>query len=126
MSDDVHHHIQIYKKVGMSLGVLTVVTVAISYVDFAVPLAVTVALVIAATKGSLVVSFFMHLIEEKKVVPLSKWGFGAILATLAVTAFLFLVLIFIPLFGHADRVGEYYALPNADAPAAAAHDEGAH
>ena len=90
------------------------------------PLAVTVALVIAATKGSLVVSFFMHLIEEKKVVPLSKWGFGAILATLAVTAFLFLVLIFIPLFGHADRVGEYYALPNADAPAAAAHDEGAH
>ncbi len=126
MSDDVHHHIQIYKKVAMSLGVLTVATVAISYVDFAVPLAVTVALVIAATKGSLVVSFFMHLIEEKKVVPLSKWGFGAILATLAVTAFLFLVLIFIPLLGHADKVGEYYALPNADAPAAAAHDEGAH
>lgn len=126
MSDDVHHHIQIYKKVAMSLGVLTVATVAISYVDFAVPLAVTVALVIAATKGSLVVSFFMHLIEEKKVVSLSKWGFGAILATLAVTAFLFLVLIFIPLLGHADKVGEYYALPNADAPAAAAHDEGAH
>ncbi len=126
MSDDVHHHIQIYKKVAMSLGVLTVATVAISQVDFGVPLAVTVALVIAATKGSLVVSFFMHLIEEKKVVPLSKWGFGAILATLAVTAFLFLVLIFIPLLGHADKVGEYYALPNADAPAAAAHDEGAH
>ena len=119
MSDDVHHHIQIYKKVGISLGVLTVVTVAVSYVDFTVPLAITVALIIAATKGSLVASFFMHLLEEKKVVPLSKWGFGAILGTLALTAFFFLVLIFIPTFGHADKVGEYFTLPNANAPAAA-------
>ena len=105
MSDDVQHHIQNYKKVGMTLGVLTVVTVGVSYIDFAVPLAITVALIIAATKASLVASFFMHLIEEKKVVPISKWGFGTILATLAVTALFFLVVIFIPIFGHADRVG---------------------
>jgi caa(3)-type oxidase subunit IV len=74
-----------------------------------VPLAVTVALVIAATKGSLVVSFFMHLIEEKR----------AIYAALLLTAFFFIVLLFIPLLGHADRVGEYYTVPNADAPPAA-------
>ena len=125
MSDDVHHHRQNYKKVGMALGVLTVVTVGVSYIDLAVPLAITVALIIAATKGSLVVSFFMHLIEEKKVVPLSKWGVGTILATLAVTVVFFLVLIFIPIFGHADRVGEYFTLPNANAPTAtqgATHD----
>ena len=122
MSDDVHHHRQNYKKVGMALGVLTVVTVGVSYIDLAVPLAITVALIIAATKGSLVVSFFMHLIEEKKVVPLSKWGFGTILATLAVTAVFFLVVIFIPIFGHADRVGEYFTLPNANAPVAAADE----
>jgi len=93
MSDDVHHHIRIYKKVAMALGVLTVVTVAVSYIDFAVPMAITVALIIAATKGSLVVSCFMHLMEEKKVVPLSKWGFGTILATLVVTVFFFLVVL---------------------------------
>ena len=125
MSDDVHHHIRIYKKVAMALGVLTVVTVAVSYIDFAVPMAITVALIIAATKGSLVVSCFMHLMEEKKVVPLSKWGFGTILATLVVTVFFFLVLIFIPIFGHADRVGEYFTLPNSNAPTAtegATHD----
>ena len=124
MSNNVRHHIEIYKKVGMTLGVLTVVTVLVSYVDFAVPIAITVALIIAATKGSLVVSCFMHLLEEKKVVPLSKWGFGAILGTLMLTAFFFLVLIFIPLLGHADRVGNYFALPNANAPAPTAHGEG--
>lgn len=123
MSDDVHHHKAIYKKVGIALALLTFVTVVASYLPFGVPLAVTVALIIAATKGSLVVSFFMHLIEERREVPLSRAGIGAILGTLLLTAFFFIVLIFIPIMGHADRVGEYYTLPNADAPAveSAAH-----
>lgn len=108
MSDDVRHHIETYKKVGLALAGLTFLTVAVSYLPFGVPLAVTIALVIAAAKGSLVVSFFMHLIEEKK----------AIMATLLLTVFFFLVLIFIPLLGHADRVGSYFTMPNADAPAA--------
>ena len=42
-----------------------------------------------------------------------------ILATLVLTVFFFIVLIFLPLLGHADRHGEYYTLPNANAPAAA-------
>jgi caa(3)-type oxidase subunit IV len=96
-------------KVGAALAVLTTLTVAVSYLPFGVPLAVTVALIIAATKGSLVVSFFMHLIEEKKM----------ILATLVLTVFFFMVLIFLPLLGHADKHGEYYTIPNANAPAAA-------
>ena len=111
MSEDVQAHIRTYLKVGGALAVLTVLTVAVSYIDFwGVPVAVVVALIIAGTKGSLVASFFMHLIEEKKM----------ILATLVLTMFFFIVLIFLPLLGHADKQGEYYTIPNANAPAAAA------
>ena len=72
MSDHVQHHIAIYKKVAAALAVLTVLTVAVSYLDVSVPVAVIIALIIAGTKGSLVLSFFMHLLEEKKPVPLSR------------------------------------------------------
>lgn len=116
MSENVQHHIAIYKKVAAALAVLTVLTVAVSYIDFGVALGITVALIIAATKGSLVLSFFMHLMEEKKTVPLSRNGIGLIIGSLIVTALFFLVIIFIPLMGHADRVGDYYTLPNANAP----------
>tara|TARA_B100000586_G_C19959235_1_gene362980 strand:+ start:229 stop:603 length:375 start_codon:yes stop_codon:yes gene_type:complete len=116
MSDHVQHHIAIYKKVAAALAVLTFLTVAVSYLEVAVPLAVTIALLIAATKGSLVVSFFMHLIEEKKSVPLSRRGIGLIIGSLLLTALFFLVIIFIPIFGHADKVGTYFTLPNANAP----------
>ena len=51
MSDDVRAHIKLYYKIGATLLVLTIVTVAVSYVELAVPLAITVALVVAATKG---------------------------------------------------------------------------
>ena len=111
MSEDVHAHIRTYMKVAAALAVLTVITVAVSYVDFwGVPIAVIVALIIAGTKGSLVASFFMHLIGEQKMI---YWS-------LILTAIFFLVLIFLPLLGHADRVGEYYTVPNANAPAPAA------
>ena len=95
-------------KVGAALLVLTVVTVSVSYLPFGVPLAVTVALALALFKGSLVASVFMHLVGERK----------AIFAVLAVTVVYFFVMLFIPLMGNADKVGEYFALPNADAPAA--------
>ena len=116
MSEHVQHHIAVYKKVAAALAVLTTLTVGVSYLDVAVPLAVTIALVIAATKGSLVVSFFMHLIEEKKPVPLSRGGIGLIIGSLLLCALFFLVIIFIPIFGHADKVGTYFTLPNANAP----------
>ncbi len=116
MSDHIQHHIAVYKKVAAALAVLTTLTVGVSYLDVAVPLAVTIALVIAATKGSLVLSFFMHLIEEKKPVPLSRGGIGLIIGSLLVTALFFLVIIFIPVMGHSDKVGTYFSLPNANAP----------
>ena len=109
MSEDVQAHIKLYYKIGAALLVLTVVTVAVSYINFAVPLAIVMALVIAVTKGSLVASYFMHLIGERK----------SIYAALLLTAFFFLVLIFIPILGHTNTFGEPKTLPNANAPVAA-------
>ena len=47
MSEDVRDHIKLYYKIGAALLVLTVVTVAVSYIDFAVPLTIFIALVIS-------------------------------------------------------------------------------
>jgi cytochrome c oxidase subunit IV len=66
--------------------------VAVSRFHFAVPVAVTVALLVATVKGSLVACYFMHLISEKKL----------ILAVLAVTAFFFAALLALPLFTVSD------------------------
>ena len=110
-TEDTKKHIKTYWTIGGALMVLTVVTVAVSFVEFTVPLAITVALIIAITKGSLVASYFMHLIGENR----------GIYAALLLTAFFFLVLMFIPLLSHTDRVGEYMTLPNANAATTDAH-----
>lgn len=47
---------------------LTILTVAVSYLNLATPAAVAVGLLVATTKGSLVAMFFMHLIDERKIV----------------------------------------------------------
>lgn len=106
MSEDEAAHVQLYKKIGASLLVLTVVTVAVSYIELAVPLGITVALIVAATKGSLVASYFMHLVGERK----------SIYAALALTMFFFVVLLLIPILGHTDTYGEHKTMTNADAP----------
>ena len=54
--------------VFLALMALTITTVAVSYLDFATPVAIAVGLSIAILKGSLVALFFMHLIDEKKVI----------------------------------------------------------
>ena len=108
MSEDVKEHIKLYYKIGAALLVLTVVTVAVSYINFGVPVAIFVALVIAITKGSLVASYFMHLIGERR----------SIYAALLLTAFFFLVLLFIPILGHTNTFGVHKTFPNANAPVA--------
>jgi len=55
-----HSGPRLYVAVFAALLVLTVVTVAVSYVDLG-PLSVVVALAIACTKALLVLLFFMHL-----------------------------------------------------------------
>src|SRR5438445_12288329 len=58
-----HNGVRLYVAVFAALIVLTVATVAVSYVDLG-PASVVVALSIAFTKAVLVVLFFMHLRES--------------------------------------------------------------
>lgn len=108
-AEEVRQHIKLYRKIGIALLLLTVVTVGVSYIEFAVPLTILVALIIATTKGSLVATYFMHLVGERK----------AIYWTLLLTVFFFMVLIFIPILGHTNTFGVYKTVPNANAPATA-------
>jgi cytochrome c oxidase subunit 4 len=85
-AEDIQKHIRTYLIVFGALAALTVVTVAISYMHLATPAAVTLAMLVAITKGSLVALFFMHLISEEKAI---YWLLG-------LTVSFFVVLMFIP------------------------------
>jgi cytochrome c oxidase subunit IV len=89
---DIDKHVKVYITVFVALMVLTVVTVAISRVHLPVPMAVTVALLVATIKGSLVACYFMHLISEKKL----------IIAVLALTAVFFVALLALPVVTHSE------------------------
>ena len=84
---DIDKHVRTYLIVFAALAVLTVVTVAVYYLELSVPMAITVALIIATVKGSLVACYFMHLISEKKL----------ILLMLLMTASFFFVLLLVPM-----------------------------
>src|SRR5512138_3170594 len=83
---DIDKHVRIYITVFVALMILTIVTVAVSRFHLPIPIAVTVALLVAIIKGSLVACYFMHLISEKKL----------IYAVLAITAFFFIALMVLP------------------------------
>ena len=87
--------IRTYLTVGAMLLVFTAITVAANQFHFAVPVAITVALIIAGMKGSMVAGIFMHLSHEK------QWIYGALLLTVA----FFIVLMFVPLFTVLDTIG---------------------
>ena len=92
---DIDRHIRVYITVFASLMVLTVVTVAISRFHLPVPIAITVALLVATIKGSLVACYFMHLISEKKL----------IVAILALTVVFFVALVALPLLTVSNGLG---------------------
>lgn len=92
---DVSKHIKTYIAVFIGLCIMTGVTVWVSRFEFTVAMGVTVALLIAAFKGSLVASFFMHLVGERK----------GIIWLLVLTAFFFALLIGLPLFALLDNQG---------------------
>ncbi len=64
----VKQHVRVYVMVFSALAVLTVVTVAISYLRLPTGYAIAVAMVVATVKASLVALYFMHLISEEKVI----------------------------------------------------------
>jgi len=92
---DIDRHVRIYITVFASLMVLTIVTVAISRFHFPVPVAVSVALLVATIKATLVACYFMHLISEKKL----------IIAIMALTVVFFIVLIALPVLTVSNGFG---------------------
>ncbi|OFV92400.1 MAG: hypothetical protein A3H95_04880 [Acidobacteria bacterium RIFCSPLOWO2_02_FULL_64_15] len=92
---EVKKSVRTYLMVGALLLVFTVITVGANLIQFAVPAAITVALIIAAMKGSMVAAIFMHLSHEK------QWIYG----TLILTAIFFIVLLFVPLLTVSDTIG---------------------
>ena len=89
---DIDRHVKVYVTVFVALMFLTIVTVAISRVHLPVPIAVTVALIVATIKGALVACYFMHLISEKKL----------IYAVLVVTTVFFIALLALPVVTHSN------------------------
>jgi cytochrome c oxidase subunit IV len=96
---DIDRHVRVYITVFVALMALTVITVAVSYLDLSTPMAIAVALFIAIIKGSLVACYFMHLISEKRL----------IYAVLVITAIKFVALLALPAITH----GNGYWIPEA-------------
>jgi cytochrome c oxidase subunit 4 len=87
--------IRLYLMIGAALFVFTGITVAVNQVHLAVPLAITIALIIATMKGSMVASVFMHLSHER------KW----IYAALILTVLGFILVMALPMFTMMDHIG---------------------
>lgn len=76
MQKDAPQHLMKYSTLALvllTLLVLTVLTVAVSYIDLGV-FNVPIALIIASTKVSFVLLFFMHLKYEGKAITVSFLG----------------------------------------------------
>lgn len=89
---DIDKHVRVYITVFVALMALTIITVAVSYLDLSTPMAIAVALFIAIIKGSLVACYFMHLISEKKL----------IYVVLGITVFKFVALMMLPVLTHSN------------------------
>ena len=92
-------HLKVYWMVFGALIVLTAVTVAVARIPFIadhIGIAVTVGLSIAALKASLVAGYFMHLIDDRKIIAVS-W-------VLIVTGFLFLCCLLLPVVSDVTSV----------------------
>ena len=89
-SSDIKNHIKVYLYVFGALAILTVLTVAASYLKLSDGEAILLALIIASVKGSLVAGYFMHLISERALI---TW-------ILMLTAGFFFVLMLIPMLSY--------------------------
>lgn len=87
--------VRTYIGVFAMLLALTVLTVGVTRFHLAIPAAIAVALAIAIVKGSLVASFFMHLITERQ----------PIYAALILTVVLLAALVMLPIFTTLDQIG---------------------
>src|SRR5215475_14212532 len=91
---DIDKHVRTYILVFVTLLALTLVTVVISRFHLPVREAVALALVVATIKGSLVASYFMHLISERKLI---YWVLGF-------TVVCFFAVLLLPMWTHFDPI----------------------
>ena len=91
---DIRKHVRAYILVFVTLMALTLITVAVSYLDLPTPGAIALALAIATVKGALVACYFMHLISERKL----------IYVVLVFTVIFFLAVLFGPLLTNLDEI----------------------
>jgi cytochrome c oxidase subunit 4 len=89
---EIDRHVRVYITVFVALMALTIVTVAVSYLDLPPAMAITVALFVATIKGTLVAGYFMHLISEKRL----------IYAVLVITVVKFIALLALPAITHSN------------------------
>lgn len=90
----IQKHLKFYVGVFGALLVLTVITVAVSYIHLGTAGNIVLALVIATFKAALVAAFFMHLSSEK-----------ATIYRLMISALVFfLALVFLSLFAFFDPI----------------------
>ena len=96
--EEIRKHVKVYITVFAALAVLTVVTVAVAYLNLSIVPALIVALFIATIKGYLVACYFMHLISEKKII-----------FAILITTFAFLIALFVLIIGsyHNQYGGEF-------------------
>jgi len=100
MSNDMNHHIKMYRNVFIGLLIFTGLTVGASYIKFEeifpnlLWFGLFVGLLIAFIKAYLVAANFMHLNDEKSFIYL----------TLCITVAFFLVLFFMPILWHNDTL----------------------
>lgn len=97
--EEIRKETRVYLIVFGVLGILTLMTVAVSYLHLPVHQAIMVALAVAAVKGFLVAGFFMHLLSERKL----------ILSILALTVVFFAVLLWGPVHYWYDGLGHSVA-----------------
>jgi len=71
--EEVKKHVKKYYIVFGALLCLTIVTVGISYLHPPSLHAIILAMIVASMKGGLVAAYFMHLIDEKKIIYSMLW-----------------------------------------------------
>ena len=90
--EEIRKSLRKYWTIGGVLYVLTVVTVILGFIEMPTVPAIILGMAVAVTKASLVALFFMHLIDEKKL----------IYYTLLLTVTFFVVCMLVPTFTDAE------------------------
>jgi cytochrome c oxidase subunit 4 len=85
--EEIKRETRVYLNVFVALAAFTAITVGISYMHVSFSMHLTLALLVAVIKGTLVACYFMHLLSERKL----------IYTVLLITAGFFVVLLFLPL-----------------------------